>query len=86
MISIDLKLGTTIDFTRDATPEQLTVPADIVMPLQDLILHQEDPGIYEYRSTIVLTDGTKIEDPPNQWRSTLSETLLITNSELPPLP
>ncbi len=82
-ISVDLKLGTTIDFMRDATPEQLTAAANVITPIRDLILHEADSGTYEYRSLIILNDGTKLEDPANQWRSTSSETLWITNTELP---
>jgi len=85
-ISVDLKLGTTIDFTRDATSEQLTVSANVVTPIRDLILHEADSGTYEYRSLVILNDGTKVEDPASQWRSQNSETLWITNTELPPLP
>ncbi|MCY7279034.1 MAG: hypothetical protein LH702_36185 [Phormidesmis sp. CAN_BIN44] len=85
-ISVDLKLGPTIDFMRDATPEQLTAAANVTTPIRDLILHEADSGTYEYRSLVILNDGNKVEDPANQWRLQNSETLWITNTELPPLP
>jgi hypothetical protein len=85
VISIDLKAGTAVDFLKGAPPEQLTVATNVVTPIRDLILREADSGVYEYRALVILNDGKKAEDPANQWRSASSESLWITNTELPPL-
>ena len=54
--------------------------------MSNLILREEDPGLYEFRTTVILKDGSKIEDPPNQWRTDIAETLFLTTAELPLLP
>ncbi|KAM3093739.1 hypothetical protein ACKFKG_18485 [Phormidesmis sp. 146-35] len=83
VISVDLKLGTTINFTRDVSLDANGVQTSVTTPIRDLILHEADSGIYEYRSLVILKDGTRVEDPANQWRSETSETLWITNTKLP---
>jgi hypothetical protein len=85
VISIDLKLGDTVNLLKDMplTPEG--IPTHVVTPIQDLILRKTDDGSFEYRSLVILNDGRKIEDPENQWRSEQSEVLWVTNSNLPPI-
>ncbi|MGV0025916.1 hypothetical protein [Phormidesmis priestleyi] len=83
VISIDLKLGTTINFTRDLPIDSNGVNTSVTTPIRDLILHEADSGVYEYRSLVILNDGTRVEDPANQWRSESSETLWVTNTKLP---
>jgi hypothetical protein len=83
VISVDLKLGTTINFTRDLPLDPNGVKTSVVTPIRDLILHETDTGLYEYRSLVILSDGTRVEDPANQWRSETSETLWVTNTKLP---
>lgn len=81
VISIDLKQGDSVDFTRDDA--QLEAKQYVFAPIKDLIVGNADGGAYEYRVTLILTDGRKVEDPPNVWRTTTSEPLWITHSELP---
>ncbi|NJK53303.1 MAG: hypothetical protein HC936_11730 [Leptolyngbyaceae cyanobacterium SU_3_3] len=85
VISIDLKLGDTVNLLKDTplTPEG--IPTHVVTPIQDLILRKTDDGSFEYRSLVILNDGRKIEDPESQWRSEQSEMLWVTNSNLPPI-
>ena len=83
VISIDLKLGTTINFARDLPLDPNGVNTNVTTPIRDLILHEADSGVYEYRSLVILSDGTRVEDPANQWRSESSETLWVTNTKLP---
>lgn len=81
VISIDLKQGGSVDFTRDDA--QLEAKQDVFAPIKNLIVGSEDGGAYEYRVTLILTDGRKVEDPADSWRTTTSEPLWITHSELP---
>jgi hypothetical protein len=85
-ISIDLKSGTSVTFLRDATPDRLTVQTDLVTPVRDWILNKVDTGNYDYRSQVILNNGTSIEDTAGQWRSESREPLWITAEKLPPLP
>lgn len=85
-ISVDLKSGTSVTFVRDATPDRLIVQADLVTPVRDWILNRVDTGNYDYRSQIVLSNGTSVEDAAGQWRSESREPLWITTEKLPPLP
>ncbi|WP_058997250.1 hypothetical protein [Leptolyngbya sp. NIES-2104] len=85
-ISIDLKSGTAITFLRDATPDRLIVQTDLITPVRDWILNKVDTGSYDYRSQVILSNGTSVEDPAGQWRSESREPLWITTDKLPPLP
>lgn len=81
VISVDLKHGDAVDFSRDDA--QFAAQQTVLAPIRDLVLRQEDTGTYEYRVTLILNDGRKVEDPPNIWRTAISEQLWITHSELP---
>ncbi|MGG6264661.1 hypothetical protein ACQ4M3_15045 [Leptolyngbya sp. AN03gr2] len=84
-ISIDLKSGTSITFLRDTTPDRLIVQADLVTPVRDWILNKVDTGSYDYRSQVILSNGTSLEDTAGQWRSESREPLWITAEKLPPI-
>jgi len=88
-ISIDFKLGGTINISYEEFGErgsdQLTISAAVFSPISNLILRKAESGLYEFRATVLLKDGRKVQDPPNQWRTDMAETLLLTTDELPPL-
>jgi hypothetical protein len=83
VISIDLRQGDSIDFNRDDSAGQLVAPRTVLAPISDLVLRRENSGAYEYRTILILKNGRKIQDPPNQWRQENSETLWITTDEIP---
>ncbi|MER3435379.1 MAG: hypothetical protein C4288_18730 [Leptolyngbya sp. ERB_1_1] len=85
-ISVDLKSGNAVTFLRDATPDHLVVQTDLITPVQDWILNKVDSGSYDYRSQVILSNGTTVEDAAGQWRSESREPLWITSEKLPPLP
>ncbi|MBE9009634.1 hypothetical protein IQ250_05385, partial [Pseudanabaenaceae cyanobacterium LEGE 13415] len=61
-ISIDVKSGTSITFLRDATPDRLVIQTDLITPVRDWILNKVDTGSYNYRSQVILSNGTSVED------------------------
>lgn len=85
-ISIDLKSGTSVTFLRDAAPDRLIVQTDLITPVRDWILNKVDTGSYNYRSQVILSNGTSVEDTSGQWRSESREPLWVTAEKLPPLP
>lgn len=86
VISVDFKRGDSIDFNSDDLSAQLAAPRTVLAPISDLVLHKEDSGMYEYRVMLILKNGNKVQDPPNQWRTEISETLWITSDVLPTIP
>jgi hypothetical protein len=83
VISLDFRRGDSIDFNRDDPSPSPEAQRTILASISDLVLHREDSGTYEYRVMLILKNGEKVQDPPNQWRTETSETLWITNDELP---
>jgi hypothetical protein len=68
-ISIGFKQGGTVTIRYEAFDrggvDQLSVNATVLSPISNLILCEEDPGLYDFRTTVLLRDVSKIEDPPN---------------------
>jgi hypothetical protein len=88
-ISIDFKEGDTItfsyeDFSRSGS-DLLSSKASISFPLRQLVNRDADSGQYEFRTIVLLRDGTKVQDPPGLWRTDSAEELSLSNSELPSL-
>ncbi|KAM3090453.1 hypothetical protein ACKFKF_34795 [Phormidesmis sp. 146-12] len=83
VILVNFKHGDSCDFNRDDPRAQPTAAIKVLTPISDLILRKEDFGTYEYRITLILKNGQKVQDPLNQWRTETSERLWITSDELP---
>lgn len=89
-INIDFQKGGTLTFNYErfsqTQSDLLSDEAPLFFPIRDLINRVADSGEYGFRTIVMLKDGTKVEDPADQWRTDSAEVLSISNSELPALP
>jgi hypothetical protein len=89
-ISINFKQGNTVTFSYEsfgqAGTDSLSGTATLLAPISNWINQVEDSGEYEFRTSVILKDGSKIQDPPHQWRTDNAEQLTLSTSDLPPLP